>query len=140
MPHSKGKPVGKTRDTSYQVGARKTITVKGEKAWDYLTAGEGIRVWLGEIAADRLSKGTTYRLPDGTAGELRVFSDSHLRMSWHPPGWERASTLQLRVIPKGDRSVIAFHQENLPGPAAREERRLFFTEILEELNQRMSEW
>jgi uncharacterized protein YndB with AHSA1/START domain len=67
-------------------------------------------------------------------GEVRVYTPySHLRITWHPPGWPRASTLQLRVIPKGDKTVIAFHQEHLPGEKEREERRTHYIAVLDEL-------
>jgi len=54
------------------------------------------------------------------------------RNEWQPLGWDRASTLQLRAIPKGDRAAIAFHQEHLPGAKEREERRTFFTSVLDD--------
>lgn len=129
------RPVGKTEDVGYQIGVRKTIPVNSDEAWQFLTAGDGIDIWLGEISTEALSKGTTYQLPDGTEGEVRVFSDCHLRMSWHPPGWSRSSTIQLRVIPQNDKSIIAFHQEHLPGPEQREQRRKFYKRVLGELNQ-----
>jgi len=47
-------------------------------------------------------------------------------MTWHPEKWEKASTVQIRVIPSKEKTVISFHQENLPGPAEMEERKLFF--------------
>ncbi len=92
--------------------------------------------WLGQAAELKFVKGAAYQLTDGTQGEIRVFKpDSHLRMTWHPLGWERASTLQVRVIPQGDRSVVAFHQEHLSGPVEREERRAHFASALDELER-----
>lgn len=135
MKNSDKKPVGKTKDVGYQVGARKTLPVTSDKAWDYLTSGKGLSIWLGETSIQSLSKGTRFQLDDGTTGKVRVFSDSHLRMSWHPPQWNRPSTIQLRVIPRDDRSVIAFHQEHLPGPEEREERREFFRSVLDRLTR-----
>ena len=71
---------------------------------------------------------------DGATGEVRVFSPgSHLRVTWHPPGWPRASTIQLRVIPKGNRTVVAFHQEHLPSAEARTERRAHYKTSLDKL-------
>jgi len=130
----KSKPVGKTKDAGYQVGARKTISAASADAWECLTAGEGLSLWLGDSDVDKLTEGTRFRLADGTSGEVRVCSDSHLRMSWHPPGWARPSTIQLRVIPKDDRSVIAFHQEHLPGPEERARRKQFYKEVLKKLH------
>lgn len=138
MERKKQKTAGKTKDAGFQVGARKTIPVEPVDAWQYLTAGEGLTLWLGDITAQALSEGTRYRLSDGTKGKVRVFSDSHLRMSWHPPDWPRPSTIQVRVIPKDDRSIIAFHQEHLPGPTERERRKQFFKEVLNKLYEKFS--
>jgi hypothetical protein len=67
---------------------------------------------------------------------VRVYShNSHLRITWQPQGWQRASTIQVRVIPKEDRTVIAFHQEHLPGAKEREERRAHYTSALDELER-----
>lgn len=139
MSSRKQKPAGKTKHTGYQVGARKTVETDSRDAWEFLTAGEGLSIWMGESSVNALSKGTAYRLADGTEGEVRVFSDSHLRMSWHPPDWPRPSTLQLRVLSKNaNRSVIAFHQEHLPGSAEREERKQYFKRVLEKLHDEFS--
>jgi hypothetical protein len=44
-------------------------------------------------------------------------------------------TIQLRVIPKGERTVIAFHQEHPPGAVEREERRAHYRRVLDELER-----
>lgn len=127
-------PVGRTRGTGFQVGARRTFPVTSEAAWRLLTSPGGIRLWLDDAAAFSLEKGATYRLANGTHGEVRVVtSGSHLRLTWHPAGWPRPSTIQLRVIPKDDRTVIAFHQEHLPGAEERDARREHFRAVLDEL-------
>ncbi|MDH3944043.1 MAG: hypothetical protein OEV06_08125 [Anaerolineae bacterium] len=65
---------------------------------------------------------------------MRVFKpNSHLRLTHHPPGWPRPSTIQVRVIPSGDKTVIAFHQEHLPGPQERAQRRLHYHAALDKL-------
>jgi hypothetical protein len=54
-------------------------------------------------------------------------------MTWQPYGWTRASTIQIRVLPKGDSTMIAFHQEHLPDAEAREQRREHFKNVLDAL-------
>jgi uncharacterized protein YndB with AHSA1/START domain len=130
----KKKPVGLTKDVGWQIGVRRTLPIGQEDAWRLLTSKEGVDIWLGEGVKLDFSKGATYQLPDGTEGEIRVYSPaSHMRLTWHPPGWQRSSTIQLRVIPKGDRTVVAFHQEHLPGSKEREERRVFYNAVIEKL-------
>ncbi len=134
MAKQEERPVGLTKDVGFQVGARRTLPVPLERAWSYLLSAEGQRLWLEAQTPLRWESAEPYRLEDGTTGEVRVFRDgSHLRMTWHPPGWPRASTIQVRVIAKDDRSVVAFHQEHLPDAGARAQRRAHFLQVLDEL-------
>lgn len=128
------KPVGLTKDVGWQIGVRRTLSVHHDKAWRLLTSKAGMKLWLNGTPELDFIKGETYELADGSTGEVRVFHPgSHLRMTWQPPDWPRASLIQVRIIPKRDRTVIAFHQEHLPGPEAREDRRAHFTAVMDEL-------
>jgi len=129
--------VGQTADTGFQIGVQRTLPITPDEAWALLMSPEGVRTWLGG-EGPRWEKGEKYALHDGAAGEVRVFKPgSHLRITVHPEGWPRASTLQVRVTPSGEqKSVISFHQEHLPGTAEREARRRFFEAALDALQQR----
>jgi uncharacterized protein YndB with AHSA1/START domain len=86
-----------------------------------------VRAWLGGGAGVEWEPGRTYALADGAAGEVRVVSPgSHLRLTWRPAGWERASLIQVRVLPAARGATLSFHQEHLPDAAARERRREHF--------------
>ena len=136
MTSDKRKPVGKTKDAGWQIGVRRTLPISPESACELITSPAGVARGLSADPGLKLSKGETYELPDGTSGEVRVLvPDSHLRLTWHPPGWPRPSTIQVRVIPKGEKSVIAFHQEHLPDSRARQKRRDFFSAALDELKE-----
>ena len=129
MNSNKKRIIGKTKDVGFQVGARKTFKINLESAWDFIISPEALSIWLGDIG--HIEEGLEYRLDDGTSGRIRVFSPlSHIRLSYKPPGWERSSTIQVRVIPKKDKTVIAFHQEHLPGVKEREDRKKFFQNVL----------
>lgn len=135
----KGKRVlGQTADTGFQIGVQRTVPVPVDEAWKLLTSPEGMGAWLGG-AVPRWEKGEKYTLKDGSGGEVRVFKPgSHLRITWRPEGWPRASTLQVRAMPKGEgKTVISFHQEHLPGAAEREERRRFLEAALNALQQQV---
>jgi uncharacterized protein YndB with AHSA1/START domain len=136
MAMKRRREVGKTKDVGYQIGVRRTMDIPLEQAWNLVTSSEGVRLWLGSDERIQLKQGVAYELKDGVSGETRVFEEnSHLRVTWHPPDWPRASTIQVRVIPKDKRSVIAFHQEHLPGPKEREARRAFFKCVLDQLEK-----
>ncbi len=126
------RPVGLTKDVGFQIGVRRTLPLQLEAAWQLLTSAGGRGIWLGAPGDISLTKGDRYKLEDGSTGEVRVFKPlSHLRITWQPHGWPRASTITVRVIPKDTRTVIAFHQENLPGATEREERRAHFAAALD---------
>lgn len=136
MDKRKKRPTGLTKDAGWQIGVRRTLPIQSEAAWRLLTSKKGLRLWLdAEVEIDFRPK-SAYTLADGTEGEVRVFSpNSHLRITWQPQHWSRASTIQVRVIPKGDKTVIAFHQEHLPGETEREERRAYYLSVLDELER-----
>jgi len=130
------RPVGSTRDAGYQIGVRRTLPIRHEEAWRVLTSPVGVQMWLGTVSNLNFAEGARYELSDGSRGEIRVFSpNSLLRITWQPQGWSRASTIQLRVIPKGDKTVVAFHQEHLPGPKERAERREHYEAALNNLER-----
>ena len=134
MPEQGKRITGQTRATGFQVGARRTFSIAHEAAWQMLTSAAGVRVWLGDAPELEFTRGARYQLPVGTTGEVRVFSpNSHLRLTWQPPGWARPSTIQLRTIPKGEKTVVAFHQEHMPGTKEREERRAYYLAVLDKL-------
>ena len=134
MPENAEKPVGLTKDTGFQIGVRRTLDIGLEAAWDLLLSARGLQAWLGEPLTMRLANGAQYQLKDGSAGQIRVLSPgSHIRLTWDPGNWSRASTVQVRVIPAGERTVIAFHQEHLPDQNTRQARRDYYMAALDEL-------
>ncbi|HSH46423.1 MAG TPA: SRPBCC domain-containing protein [Longimicrobiales bacterium] len=126
---------GETAEAGFQVGVQRTVAVGHQRMWDVLTSPEGLRWWLGDGAgAVQLSEGARYELADGSSGQVRVVRPGgHLRVTWHPEGWPRPSTIQARVMPKGEKTVVGFHEEHLPGPGEREERRTHFRAALDRL-------
>jgi len=129
-----GREVGKTRDTGYVIGVRRTLPISLAEAWELITSPEGVRAWLGDGARVEWKPGREYALADGSAGAVRVVQpESHVRLTWRPRGWPRDSTIQVRVIAAASGTTIAFHQEHLPGAGAREERRAHFAAALDAL-------
>jgi hypothetical protein len=60
---------------------------------------------------------------------------SHLRLTWQPPGWAKPSTIQVRVMASGERTVLSFHEERLPGAEERDARRRHFEAALDALQR-----
>jgi hypothetical protein len=93
-----------------------------------------MRCWLGDVKDFTWEIKAAYALPDGTHGEVRVFKPhSHVRLTWFPLAYPRASTIQVRVISKDDRAILVFHQEHLPDQQARKDRRAFFRIALDKI-------
>lgn len=126
--------VGQTRSVGFQIGVRKTFPVPLKVAWQTTVSAQGLKIWLGETEGFKLVKGASFLTRNGTRGTVRVLHpNGHLRVTWQPPLWPRASTIQIRVIPNGEKTVISFHQEHLPGPEAREQMRRRWQAALAEL-------
>jgi uncharacterized protein YndB with AHSA1/START domain len=139
MVNKLSKPIGQTKDVSFQIGLRKTFPVSIETAWNYLISPEGVRVWLGESADFRLDKGVLYRTLDGISGEVRVVNPrENIRLTWQPKGWLKPSTIQVRVISKETRTTLSFHQENLPDAEAREIMRTRWKRVLTSVEKDLS--
>ena len=133
------KPVGLTKDVGYEIGVRRTLPIELKAAWRLVTSEDAVALWLGTPADIDFSKGAEYELSDSSQGEIRVFEpNSHLRLTWQPLGWERASLIQVRVIPAKTGTTISFHQEHLPGSTEREQRRIHFEDVLNKLETMIS--
>jgi len=126
---------GQTQTVGFQIGIRKTFPLDLEEAWTLITSPSGLAAWLGEIKAP-MNLEDNYATLSGEHGEIKVYKEnSHIRLTWKPDRWSKPTTIQVRVIPNKDKTTIAFHQENLPGPKEREERHEHFKGALDKLEQ-----
>ena len=126
--------VGQTQDAGFEIGVRKTFSVSPGQAWDLITSEAGLKLWLGDAAEFRLEKGQPYQTREGAEGEVRVVNPGeHFRLTWRPKDWPKASTIQVRIIPSGGKTVISFHQEQLLGQKQREQMHRRWQKVLEEL-------
>ncbi|MED1948229.1 MULTISPECIES: SRPBCC domain-containing protein [Brevibacillus] len=134
------KIVGQTAATGFQVGVRRTMPITSEQAWAFLTSSEGVKLWLGHVSNLTFNEGETFTSSDGISGQFRVVKPyRQLRLKWSMKEWEKPSTLQIRLISdKPDRTTISFHQENLDHKNTREQMKLHWEEVLNEIRQNVS--
>ncbi len=134
------KIVGQTAATGFQVGVRRTMPITPEQAWAFLTSSEGVKLWLGHVSNLTFSEGETFTSSDGISGQFRVVKPfRQFRLKWSMKEWEKPSTLQIRLISdKPDRTTISFHQENLDHMNTREQMKLHWEEVLNEIRQKAS--
>lgn len=130
------KSVGLTKDVGFEFGLRKTFAISLTEAWQFLVSSKGIRIWLGVVDDFQLIKGTPYRTMNGETGTVRVVNpEVNIRLTWQPVGWEKPSTIQVRVIPSNMKTTIGFHQENIPGADEREQMRQHWGKVMEEIEK-----
>ncbi|MCE0450031.1 SRPBCC domain-containing protein [Brevibacillus sp. AF8] len=134
------KIVGQTAGTGFQVGVRRTMPITPEQAWAFLTSSEGVKLWLGHVPSLSFSEGEAFTSSDGISGQFRVVKPfRQFRLKWSMKEWEKPSTLQIRLISdKPDRTTISFHQENLDDMNTREQMKLHWEEVLNEIRQNVS--
>ncbi|ASJ52482.1 ATPase [Brevibacillus formosus] len=134
------KIVGQTAATGFQVGVRRTMPITPEQAWTFLTSSEGVKLWLGHVSNLTFSEGETFTSSDGISGQFRVVKPfRQFRLKWSMKEWEKPSTLQIRLISdKPDRTTISFHQENLDHMNTREQMKLHWEEVLNEIRRNVS--
>jgi activator of HSP90 ATPase len=129
-----GNQVGKTRDAGWQIGLRRTLSCPADQIWDWMLSSSGVEHWLGSGAQLKWKKGMNFKLKDGTTGELRVYKPgSHFRITRHPADYPRPSTIQVRVVQRGEKTLLAFHEEHLPDENERRRRKTHYLRVLEKI-------
>ena len=128
--------VGQTADASYQIGVQKTLPIPRDLAWGLLVAGPGRDIWLGEAGPLELRKGEKYRTTEGVWGEVRTLAPGQrVRLTWSHPDLSKPSTLQVTLVPSGEKTSVRFHQERLSSPDERERMRHHWREVLRKLQE-----
>ena len=135
------RPIGLTKDAGWQIGARRTVAVSSDRAWEVITSPGGIKIWLGEAPDFRIHAGARYTTADGATGAVRVVGSKengarrHLRITWQPANWSEPSIVQVRVFPSdtSGQTTISFHQEQLPDAHTRERMRRRWQDALDQL-------
>ena len=123
--------VGKTRDSGFQIGVRRTFPVTVTQAWDYLFSAEGLQIWLGNSLNEESGNDLTDKIVQIPSKKVNVCKPySHIRIKWAKEGWKNVSLLQMRVIAAKGKATISFHQEKLLDAAQRMEMKLGNTTAL----------
>ncbi|UPW85195.1 SRPBCC domain-containing protein [Lysinibacillus sp. Ag94] len=128
--------IGQTKTVGFQVGIRRTFPISQEKAWELIASEDGLKLWLGESTKINLQPGQKFRTKIGE-GEIRIVKpQQQLRLAWKKEGWDKTSTIQVRIIPKENtKTIISFHQENLSDQNVREEMQQYWETILKQIEE-----
>ena len=133
---NENRPIGLTKDSGWQIGLLRTLEVNSPWLWDFLVSTRGIHYWLGPGDPFDFNEGVVYKINDGTTGVLKVLKpNSHWRITRNPPdpAYDRPSTIQVRVIPKGIKTILAFHEEHLPTESQRRARKVHYLKVIDQI-------
>ncbi len=132
--------IGKTENSGWQVGVRKTLNIPSKKLWRFIVSERGMSI----IAGDPIKAETAVAQKRESREKIEYMITtltkmSHLRMEWKFPDWEGNSILQIRVIDSGDnKSVLAFHQEKLADESTRKKMKEYWQEKIELISKMIS--
>jgi uncharacterized protein YndB with AHSA1/START domain len=130
--------VGQTERGLFQVGVSRTFSLASRELWTALVSSRVMGLLTGlEAPLDEELMSSAAEGSDGIWFEITTYKpDSHIRMKWQHPDWERYSILQLRVTPKGpDRSTLGVHHENLPSQDVRDRMRVRWKGVADTLEK-----
>ncbi len=124
--------LGETK-AGFEFGISRTLAVAPERAWELLTAGVGLEAWAGDGTDVELRKGASQQLR-GKRVEVRGLTPGvRLRLAVTEPGVPQR-IIQMSVAPAANgRSSIRFHEEHLPGIAARKRAERRWHDVMDEV-------
>ena len=127
-------PVGKTKDSGWQIGVSRTLDHPIDTVWALLASQRGLAIWLGEGVRLEGRPGETYTTSDGTTGDIRSFHPrNRIRITWQPVDWDHDSTVQVAVSAAGERTRMTLHQERLADADERERQRAHWKRVADQL-------
>jgi activator of HSP90 ATPase len=131
--------VGLTKDAGYQVGARRTFPLPFQEAWEFIWSEAIVVEWIGMIDQSELVLNRAFRTKEGIEGKITtLITGSHVRLKWKLPEWQTFSTLQVRIIPSGEKTTISFHQDHLTDEKVRKHMKSFWLKVLDKMGEQIS--
>lgn len=110
---------GQTKDAGWQVGARRTLPLELDQAWELLTRPPWLYQWSGLTVLD---------ISDPAVRSMTAPCVVRVRTA--------QSLVQLRLLPAASGTTIAFHEDQLPDEHARSRRKNHWTRLLDDLKVR----
>lgn len=132
---------GQNQKGQYSVTATKSLLVNHKKVWKWLTSTAGLSVWLRPLGALTFKPKQVFEAEGGVHGEVRTMkAGSRFRLAWYDPDYDKATFVQLLVVPKPkDKCIVAINHDNLPNTRMRNQMREQWKQALGLLAQAMSE-
>ena len=130
------KPVGLTTSQGWETGIRRTFAITPMEAWEKLFTQPILGLWLDNNANIPFEKGDSYTTRSGiTIHVSSVTTGKVIRMKWQQAPGTNTSTLQIRVIPAKEKTVIAFHHEWLKDGEERLKMNDYWKKVLDKISE-----
>lgn len=128
------KPVGLTDSRGWETGIRRTFSITPESAWKMLFTQPILGYWLDNDADLPFEKNDAYTTNSGiTIRVTSVTTCKVIRMKWQQAPGTDSSTLQIRVIPAKEKTIIAFHHEWLKNEEERIKMNGYWKRVLDKI-------
>ncbi|NSL88385.1 hypothetical protein ECE50_016215 [Chitinophaga sp. Mgbs1] len=130
------KAVGHTSSQGWEIGVRRTFPLTADQAWEIIFTQPVLGVWLDNNAALSFRKDDTYTASNGVTITVTSVTDIKvIRMKWQEKNQPAPSTLQIRVIPAGQKTTISFHHERLTDNNDRIAKQQFWSHVLDQIGK-----
>ena len=126
---------GQNGKGEYSVTATRTFPIGNKAAWKLLFAPEGLAAWLKPLSDFTLAPGEVFETEGGAYGEVRTMKAGvRARLKWNDPDFEKASVVQVYVVPRpANKCIVAFMHEGILQARAQERLREYWKTALDEL-------
>lgn len=130
------KPVGLTTSQGWETGIRRTFAITPGEAWEMLFTQPILGSWLDSNADIPFEKSNSYTTRSGiTIQVTSVTTGKVIRMKWQQAPDTNTSTLQIRVIPSKEKTIIAFHHEWLKDGEERLKMNDYWKRVLDKISE-----
>ncbi|GGQ45759.1 SRPBCC domain-containing protein [Streptomyces mutabilis] len=121
-------PTGLTKDVGWQIGVSRTLPQPAAIVWAFISAPEGVALWLGPGAVLTPQRGTFYRTTEEVTGEVRGYRADRVRVT------HGTTTVQVALTTAADgaRTTLRFHQEHLASAEERERQRAHWQHVMDQ--------
>jgi uncharacterized protein YndB with AHSA1/START domain len=126
------------RPKGYSICVTKTIAAPAESIFDAFTTSAGLNAWLGEDSSLTSSEGGRWSTGDGNRGVFtKILRPKTLRFTWEDDVPELASTVELKLAPKGDKCSLVLNHERIQTRALADGLRTAWGAAIERLKRHL---
>lgn len=127
--HLGKRTLGQTQDAGFEIGIQRTISIDSAELWEWLLSAEGAEVWLGIRTEIPARKGASFLSRDGSYEVRSIVEGRKIRL--RKTYDNSASTIQLYLTPKKEKTALLVHHERLEDSTQREKMKRHWQNTLQ---------